>query len=97
MSGRLNRDQAVALYDSEFWRYLNAEERACFQLTVGRLCMPFLIFHQAVELCLNRRVTAAEYLRPRLLLNELTGNLPAPPIEDILSLVPQDSLPLMVA
>lgn len=97
MSGRLNRFQATALYDSEFWRFLNAEQRACFQLSVDRLCMPFLEFHRAVELCLNRRVGAGEFLRPKALLDELTGKKPAPPIEEILELVPSEALPILVA
>lgn len=97
MSEQLNRAQATALYDSQFWRFLNAEERAYFQLNVDRLCMPFLVFHQAVEICLNRRVGAGEYLRPRALLRELTGNRPTPPVEEILNLVPRDALPLLVA
>ncbi len=97
MIGRLSRTQATALYDSQFWRFLNAEERACFQLKEARLCMPFMVFHQAVEICLNRRVAVGEYLRPRRLLSELTGDRPAPPIEDILELVPRETLPFMVA
>ncbi len=97
MGRQLNRAEATALYDSEFWRFLNAEERACFQLEVDRLCMPFLVFHKAVEVCLNRRVGAIEYLRPRALLDELTGDLPPPPVEDILELVPKEALPLLVA
>ena len=97
MSRQLNRFQATALYDSEFWRFLNAEERAFFQLSVDRLCMPLLEFNQAVETCLNRRVRAVEYLRPQALLAELTGNLPAPSIEEILELVPDETLPILVA
>lgn len=97
MSSRLSRNQAAALYDSQFWRFLNAEERARFQLTEDRLCMPFPVFQQAVEICLNRRVGVVEYLRPRLLLDELSGSVPAPSVEDILELVPPENLPLLVA
>ncbi len=76
---------------------LNAEERACFRLRVDRLCTRFLEFHQAVEVCLSRRVGVGEYLRPQVLLDELTGNLPAPPIEEILELALVEALPILVA
>lgn len=94
---QLTRDQAIALYDSCFWRYLNLEERACFQLSEDRLCMPFPVFHHAVQVCLEREVTAAEYLRPKRLLRELAGRSPTPPKEKILELVPQEQRPLIVA
>lgn len=56
-----------------------------------------MVFHQAVEICLNRRVGAGEYLRPQLLLREISSDLPVPAIEDILELVPREQLPLLVA
>ena len=97
MSSRLSRAAAVALYDSGFWRFLNAEERACLQLKEDRMCMPFSVFHAAVEVCLQRRVHVTEYLRPGSLLKELAGDGPGPRMEDILELVPQEKLPLLVA
>ncbi|MDX1514774.1 MAG: hypothetical protein R3174_13635 [Gammaproteobacteria bacterium] len=97
MINRLSRDQAVALYDSKFWRHLNMEERACFQLREERLCMPFAVFHQAVETCLQREVGAAEYLRPRRLLRELSRDAAPPAKETILELVPANCRTLLVA
>lgn len=94
---RLTRDQAVALYDSRFWRYLNLEERACFQLSEDRLCMPFPVFHHAVEVCLQRKVAAGEYLWPKRLLREIAPGATPPSKERILELVPQQRRPLIVA
>lgn len=94
---RLTRVQAIALYDSEFWRFLNAEERACFQLTEERLCMPFPVFHEAVEICLERPVAPGEYLWPARLLSEIKSDAPALRIEHILEILPPGERPLLAA
>lgn len=97
MINRLTRDQAVALYDTGFWRYLNLEERACFQLSEERLCMPFPVFHHAVEVCLQRKVAAGEYLRPKRLLREVARTATPPPKEKLLDLLPPNQRSVIVA
>lgn len=97
MINQLTREQAVALYDSGFWRYLNLEERAYFQLSEYRLCMPFPVFQEALEVCLQRQVAAGEYLRPKLLLRELSEGRPPKAKEQVLELVPPNERPLLVA
>jgi len=45
----LTKEQAIALAKTEFWVDLSYEERAMFQLFEKRLCMPFDVFHEAIE------------------------------------------------
>jgi hypothetical protein len=42
-------EQALKLLDSKFWENMSYEHRAVFQIFEKRLCMPFSIFHEAVE------------------------------------------------
>lgn len=45
----MNREQAVKIADSKWWENKTAQEIAEFQLVEEKLCMPFSIFHKAVE------------------------------------------------
>jgi hypothetical protein len=72
----LTKDEAVALADSKFWEKLTPRERAEFQLQEDRLCMPFAIFHEAVEIALGRPVFTHEFADPELLLLQLRREKP---------------------
>lgn len=56
----MNKKDAVRLYDAKFWEWLSPRERAIFQLLEDRLCMPFLVFQQAVKTCVDRPVSDIE-------------------------------------
>jgi hypothetical protein len=87
----LTKDQAVALYDSKFWEDMSYLDRATFQFNQKRLCMPFEVFHEAVEKSLNRPVFTHEFgFNPEGLLNELLNGAPAPSMDDIMNLIPQN-------
>ena len=73
MQDSLTEQQAIALYDTGFWEGLAYVERARFQLSERRLCMPFDVFVEAVERALGRPVTVGEFLCAQGLLAELTG------------------------
>lgn len=60
MSGGLTERQAIDLYDSGFWESMTEEERVKFQLFEDRLCMPFPVFHAAVEEVLGRPVSGGD-------------------------------------
>lgn len=47
-------EEAKALYDSKFWEPLTLAERAHFQINERRLCMPFPVFHEAVEKAMDK-------------------------------------------
>lgn len=58
----MTKEEAKAKYDSKFWEHLTATEIVDFQLFEERLCMPFEVFHKAVENVLGRPVWAHEFL-----------------------------------
>jgi len=93
----LTREQALALYDTEFWESLAYVERARFQLSEERLCMPFDIFVEAVERALGRPVRVGEFLQPRRLLAELSGEQTVLDVDELLSLLPEQNRILLAA
>lgn len=97
MASALTRNQATALYDSSFWENLAYVERARFQLSEERLCMPFDVFVEAVERSLGRAVTVGELLDSLALLSELTGERQPLDIDELLALLPDDKRILLAA
>ncbi len=97
MHAPLTREQALALYDSRFWESLAYVERARFQLSEERLCMPFEVFIEAVERALGRSVRVGELIDSRGLLAELTGEQQPLDVDELLSLVPAEKRMLLAA
>ena len=93
----LTRQQATALYESSFWESLAYVERARFQLSEDRLCMPFDVFLDAVERSLGRAVTVGEFLDSKSLLSEITGERRPLGIDELLELVPEKKRVLLAA
>lgn len=92
MSTQLTREQAIAFHDSKAYEPLSCRERALFQMEQDCLCMPFGVFHEAVEKTLGRPVFTHEFAfggRERLM-KEMLGEAPAPTFEDIINLIPAD-------
>lgn len=92
MSTQLNREQAIAFHDSKAYEAMSHRGRALFQMEQNLLCMPFGVFHEAVEKTLSRPVFTHEFAfggRDRLL-KELLGERPAPTFDEILALIPED-------
>jgi hypothetical protein len=87
----MTKDEAVALYDSGFWKEMPCEAIAKFQLMEDRLCMPFAVFHESVEKALRRPVFTHEFgLNREGLIKELFDGAPAPGLEDIINLIPEE-------
>lgn len=87
----MTEEQAVKLYESKFWEKLGYKERAKFQLFEPRLCMPFDVFHEAIEKTLGRPVYTHEFgMNWKGLQKELMGEIPSPSLEDIINLIPED-------
>ena len=77
---------------------LTLRERAELQLSQRRLCMPFDMFHEAIEAALDRPVQTLEMgLNMGGLRKELTGDAPPPTFADILGLVPEGKPVILVA
>jgi len=94
----MTKEQAIALADSKFWESMTFRERARFQLFTDRLCMPFDVFHEAVQKSLGRPVFTHEFgMNPEELQQEFLRNKPAPTMDEILALIPEDKRIIVIA
>jgi predicted DNA binding CopG/RHH family protein len=91
MIKEITKEQAIKLYESKFWENLSYFERAKFQLLTKKLCMPFEVFHEAIEKVLKRPVYTHEFgLNYEGLVRELLEGTPAPSLEEIINMIPED-------
>jgi hypothetical protein len=87
----MTQENAIALAESKFWETMSLKERAMFQMFEPRLCMPFDVFHEAIEKTLGRPVYTHEFgLNYEGLKKELLGEAPAPTLSDIIAMIPED-------
>lgn len=93
----MTEEEAIKLYDSGFWKHLDHKERAEFQLQEPRLCMPFGVFHEAVEKAIGRPVYTHEFVDLAHLLAELRGDKPHRTMEEIMALIPAEKRIVIVA
>jgi hypothetical protein len=92
----MTREEAIALAKSGFWKDLSALEIALFQLTAEKLCMPFEVFHRAVERVLGRGVYTHEFAHPYALIAELLGEAKRPSFDEILAKLPASAKTILV-
>jgi hypothetical protein len=84
-------EQAIRLANSNFWEQMSFREIAEFQISEERLCMPFEIFHNAVEKTIGRPVFTHEFgLNIEGLRKEIFGNRNPPSFDEIINLIPED-------
>jgi hypothetical protein len=88
---QLTKEQAIELFESNFWETMNYEGRAKFQMAQERLCMPFAVFHEAVIKHLGRPVYTHEFCSTNheSLMKQVFEGAPAPTLEDIINLIPE--------
>lgn len=87
----LTQEEAIALSKTEFWKNMSHRDLAMFQMFEPRLCMPFDVFHEAIEKTLGRPVFTHEFgLNADGIRKELLGEAPAPTFEEILNLIPKE-------
>lgn len=87
----MNKAQAIALSESKFWESMSHEEIAKFQVVEELLCMPFNVFHEAVEKHLGRSVYTHEFgLDYEGIKSEIFGGRAQPTMDEIISLIPAD-------
>lgn len=89
IENELTQEQAVALFNSNFWESMTDQQIAEFQLNTERLCMPFGVFHRAVEVALGRSVWTHEFASDHLR-KELAGEKSAPTLAEIIALIPEE-------
>lgn len=71
----MTRQEAVDKWESKFWQGMKPQQIAEFQLFEERLCMPWEVFHEAVEKSLARPVFTHEFARCEALQDELRRKL----------------------
>jgi hypothetical protein len=87
----LGRARAIALYGSQWWLDRSAREIAKFQLCTIELCLPFEIFHRALEAALDRPVWMHELgYDVDGLIQEFLDERDPPTLEEILALIPPE-------
>lgn len=86
----MTKQDALKLAESRFWESLDHRARAEFQLQEPRLCMPFSVFHEAVEKAIGRPVWSHEFVDPAHLLGEIRGEEPRRTVQQILDLLPPE-------
>ncbi|MEE9446190.1 MAG: hypothetical protein V3V19_11065 [Cocleimonas sp.] len=87
----ISKEQALELFKSEFWKTLSAKEIAEFQLFTRRLCMPFVVFHKAIEKALDRPVWMHEFgSNIKGIKKEFLGEIDPPSLQKIIELIPKD-------
>ena len=93
---QLTKEQAIAFCENKCYEEMNYRQRAEFQMEQDRLCMPFDVFHEAIEKTLVRPVFTHEFcLNREGLKKELFEGKQPPTFEEILNLVPQEKLILI--
>jgi len=92
MNIEMSREDAIKLSETKFWETMTFRERAFFQFFQSRLCMPFDIFHEAMEKTLGRPVYTHEFASSNSMSmeSELLGLKDAPSIAEIMNLIPKD-------
>lgn len=93
----MTRDQAIALYESKFWESMSHREIAISQLWEDRSCMPFEVFHEAIEKALGRPVFTHEFgLNRDGLKKELLGELDPPTLKEVINLIPESKRIILI-
>ena len=93
----MTKEQAIELSKTAFWKDLSYEGIVKFQLFEPLLCMPFEVFHEALEKCLNRPVFTHELgLNYEGIKLEFLKEKPAPTLEEIINLIPEDKRVVLV-
>jgi len=61
MTDQLDQAQAVEFHDSLQWQTMSYQELAKFQINQKHLCMPWDVFHEAVEKTIGYPVYSHEF------------------------------------
>ena len=93
---QLTEEQAISFYENKVYENMSYRQIAEFQIEQDRLCMPFEMFHEAIEKTLGRPVFTHEFaLNRNGLKKELYGEKESPTFEDVISLIPKEKLILI--
>ena len=89
----LTEAEAIVLAESGVWGNWDAEQIVECQLFQERLCLPFDVFHEAIEAVLGRPVWTHEFASSNIdnIRAEYAQTRPAPTMQDILDLIPAEN------
>ena len=87
----MTKEQAIELANSKFWENMTSREIAEFQISEDKLCMPFEIFHEALEKTIGRPVFTHELgLNLEGIREELFNGKNPPSFEEVINLIPEN-------
>ena len=89
---QLMKEQAIAFCENKCYENMTYRQIAEFQMEQGKLCMPFGVFHEAMEKTLGRPVFLHEFAFREELRKELYGEKEPPTFEEICALIPKEKL-----
>lgn len=82
---QLTKEQAIAFAENKCYENMSYRQIAEFQMEQDRLCMPFDVFHEAIEKALGRPVLTHEFCLNRDgLRKELFGKKESTTFEEII-------------
>lgn len=88
---QLTKEQAIAFCENKCYEGMTSRQIVEFQMEQDRLCVPFDVFHKAIEEALGRPVYTHEFgLNREGLRKELIGEKEPPTLAEIINLIPED-------
>lgn len=94
---QFTEQQAKDFYKSKVWKSWTLEQIVNLQLYQDRLCVPFNLFHKAIEKVLERPVWTHEFAFPDKLRLEFEGIWAKPTLQEIMDLIPEEKRIIIVA
>lgn len=92
---QFTREQAIAFGENKLYESLSDREKVSLQLFQRKLCMPFDVFHEAIEKVLGRPVWTHEFAFIENLQKEFLGEKEPPTMDEIMALLPNDKTVLI--
>lgn len=87
---QLTKEQAIAFCENKIYEGMTSRQIAEFQLLQDILCVPFDVFHKAIEEALGRPVYTHEFaLNHDGLIKEFYGEKEPPTLEEIINIIPK--------
>ena len=89
----MTKEEAIALYETQWWEKVPLEEAAMMQLFEDWVIMPFGDFHHGIQKLLGRPVWTHEFAsadQPGGLREQATGKARKPTFREILELIPPE-------
>ena len=88
---QLTKEQAIKFGKSRIYDKWTYEQIVRFQLFQEKMCMPFSIFHEAIEKVLDRPVYTHEFgMNYEGIVLEYLGEKEAPTLDEIIELIPKE-------